>query len=127
MRLTLQQAFDKGLTGIRNQDYASSKNALGCAYNGPNNTHCWIGHCVDPALATDFNGNSLRVVHFLAKKGEEDAVKFMALLPENIEQLARMQFVHDTYAGGSPAKFELEAWDLAQALGLIYTPPEKKA
>ena len=49
--LTPQQVFDNALTGIRAQDYISSRMSSGtCAYRGVDGAKCGIGHSIPDNL-----------------------------------------------------------------------------
>lgn len=56
--MSMQDIFDKAYLGLAKQGFRQSLDSVSCRYNGPNGTHCAIGHLghIPPA----YEGDSVR-------------------------------------------------------------------
>lgn len=126
MQLTNQQIFDKALFGIRGQGYKKSAKGDACLYRSVqedgSTLACAVGHCIpdDVAALWDADGSDSSIGSIYRKYGEHFS-KFFS--EDSLPLLCQLQTAHDTIL--SPESFEIEMMDIAEAFGLVYTPPQE--
>ena len=134
--LTAQQAYDKALFGIREQEYEQSASAGGaggtCAYRGEAGTKCAVGYSIDDetAIKWDKGVYSSGVICYkvfdiesLYKFDKETYLKFFQ--ESDVELLRKLQGIHDCIPitdRGNGQYFESKMQELAEDFNLVYTP-----
>ena len=130
--LTLQQAFDLGLNGIRAQRYQQSvrtwPNANTCAYRGVGGLKCWIGHCIpDSVYDVSLEGTSIdRWVTDQRQAYSGLRSLFVGHFPS---ALRKLQSLHDQLLQadrpGRIEAFEAGCQAFAREYYLTYTAPKE--
>lgn len=140
-----QTLFDKALFGIRKQKTFSGGMG-GCLYNGPFNTHCVIGHCIDDNGLREWMDHNLGGIGRINTETPPEQVDRINQIrraleieeddDDGIEFLVSLQNIHDNAAhrlfAGSAALnelldlFEDKMQALAISNGLVYTPRDKE-
>jgi hypothetical protein len=132
--LTAQQAYDKALFGIREQEYEQSASAGGtCAYRGEVGTKCAVGHCIDDETAIKWDEGvvyssgvicyKVSDIESLYKFDKETYLKFFQ--ESDIQLLQKLQGVHDCIPitdRGNGQYFEAMMQEIAEDFNLVYTP-----
>jgi hypothetical protein len=129
--LTAQQAYDKALFGIRQQNYEQSAKLNGsCAYRGEAGTKCAVGHCIDDETAIKWDkgvrGSYSYVQFGIVSMFEYDKETYLKFFQESdVELLRELQGVHDCIPitdRGNGRYFESKMQELAEEYNLVYTP-----
>ncbi len=121
--LTNQQYFDNALLGVRAQGYEPSTQEGNCRYRGDEGRKCGAGFSIpDSVYDPDMEGKRIDDVICEWEK--------VRVLLDYVNQILvrRVQGIHDSLVDYSPTErpvyFEFEMRNEAEAMNLIYTPPE---
>jgi hypothetical protein len=128
--LTAQQAYDKALFGIRQQNYEQSASAGGtCAYRGEAGMKCAVGHCIDDETAIKWDKGvrgSTNKQFGIGHMFEYDKETYLKFFQESdVELLRKLQDIHDRIPitdRGYGQYFEAKMQELAEDFNLVYTP-----
>lgn len=138
--LSLQQIFDKALTGVRRQGGPSTvPGTAGCYYRSRNGTRaCGVGQLIphnayDPFFDTEAEGKSTSVTSLLVNRdGFRNALLAGGVNVDDLEVmvlLMDLQMAHDSAVGAFSApydgakfleRFETEMRRVAERVGLQY-------
>jgi hypothetical protein len=129
--LTAQQAYDKALFGIRQQNYVQSATSHGsCAYRGEAGTKCAVGYCIDDETAIKWDkgirdeiGCKQFGIMGMFEYDKETYLKFFQ--ESDVEFLDKLQGIHDCIPitdRGNGRYFEAMMQEIAEDFNLVYTP-----
>lgn len=99
--MTPQEIFNKAYLGLKAQGQQSITDDIGCAYNGPDGTHCGIGLLVPPETGATWDTYSIfrRGIRDLIANGDPLVPAF---LTNNAKLAAAIQSAHDSIVDWDP-------------------------